>query len=48
MVGYFFGLEGYWGQPQGPNLPSPEATMLVLRLHCSSAAITTPQKALSI
>ena len=20
---FFFGLEGYWGQPQGPNFPSP-------------------------
>ena len=20
---FFFGLEGFWGQPQGPNFPSP-------------------------
>ena len=43
----FFGLEGSWGQPQGPNFPSPGATMLTLRLDCSTAALTTPQKDLS-
>ena len=25
----FLGLEGYWGQPHGPNFPSPRAIMLV-------------------
>ena len=45
---HFFGLEGYWGQPQGPNFPSPRATMLALHLDCSTAALTTPQKVLSI
>ena len=40
----FFGLEGSWGQPQGPNFPSPRATMLALRLDCFTAALTTPQK----
>ena len=44
----FFGLEGFWGQRQGTNFPSPQATMLALRLDCSTAALTTPQKALSI
>ena len=46
--GFFFGLEGSWGQPQGPNFPPPWATMLALRLDCSTAALTTPQKALPI
>ena len=45
---FFMGLEGSWGQPQGPNFPSPGATMLALRLDCSTAAFTTPQKVLSI
>ena len=44
----FFGLEGFWGQPQGPNFPSPRATMLALRLGFSTAARTTHQKDLSI
>ena len=44
----FFGLEGFWGQPLGPNFPSPGATMLALRLDCSTAALTTPQKVLPI
>ena len=44
----FFGLEGFWGQPQGSNFPSPQATMLVLCLDCSTAALTTPQKVLPI
>ena len=44
----FFGLEGSWGQPQGPNFPSPWATMLALRLDCSTTALTTPQKVLSL
>ena len=44
----FFGLEEFWGQPKGPNFPSPQATMLSLRLDCSKAALTTPQKVLSI
>ena len=43
---FVFGLEGSWGQPQGPNFPSPGATMLALRLDCSTAALTTPQKVL--
>ena len=45
---FFFGLEGSWGQPQGPNFPSPWATMLALRLDCFTAALTTPQKVLPI
>ena len=44
----FFYLEGFWGQPQGPNFPSPWATMLALRLDCSTAALTTPQTVLSL
>ena len=44
----FFGLEGFWGQPQGLNFPSPWATMLALRPDCSPAALTTPQKVLPI
>ena len=43
-----FGLEGSWGQPQGPNFPSPWAIMLALRLDCSTVALTTPQKVLPI
>ena len=43
-----FGLEGFWGQPQGPNFRAPQASMLALRLDCSTAALTTPQKVLSI
>ena len=35
---------GFWGQPQGPNFPSPWATILASRLDCSTAALTTPQK----
>ena len=45
---FFFGLERSWGQPQGPNFPSPWATMLALRLDCFTAALTTPQKILPI
>ena len=46
---HFFYLEGFWGQPHGPNFPSPRATMLLaLRQDCSTAAITTPQKVLPI
>ena len=45
-LGFFFVLEGSWGQPQGPNFPSPWATMLDLRLDCSTAALTTSQKVL--
>ena len=45
---FIFGLEGPWGQPQGPNFPSPWATMLALRLDCSTAALTIPQKVLSL
>ena len=41
-----FCLEGSWVQPQGPNFPSPWATMLALRLDCSTSALTTPQKVL--
>ena len=44
----FSGLEGFWGQPEGPNFPSPRATMLALHLDCSTAALTTPQKVLPI
>ena len=45
----FFGLGGFWGQPLGPNFRSPWATMLALRLDCSStAALTTHQKVLPI
>ena len=43
-----FGLEGFWGQPQGPNFPFPCATKLASRVDCSTAALTTPQKVLSI
>ena len=45
---FFFGLEGFWGQPQGPNFPSPWATMLASRLDCSTAALTNPQKVLPV
>ena len=45
--GTFFGLEGFWSQPQGPNFPSPQATMLALRLDCSRSALVTPQRVLS-
>ena len=38
----------FWGGPQGPNFLSPRATMLALRLDCSTAALITPQKVLSI
>ena len=41
-------MEGSWGQPQGPNFPSPWATLLALRLYCSTAALTTPQTVLTI
>ena len=37
-----------WSQPLGPNFPSPWATILALRLDCSTAALTTPQKVLPI
>ena len=37
------GLEGFLGQPRGPNFPSPWVTMLALRPDCS-----TPQMVLSI
>ena len=30
---FFGGLEGFWGQPQRPNFPSPWATMLALQQH---------------
>ena len=33
---------------KGRISPLPEATMLALRLDCSTAALTTPQKVLSI
>ena len=48
QAGYFFFLEGFWGQPQGPSLPSPKATMMALRLDYSTAALATPHKGLSI
>ena len=45
---FLFGLEGFWGQPLRPNFPSPWATMLALRLDCSTAALATHQKVLPI
>ena len=45
---FFFSLEGFRGQPQGPNFPSSWATMLALRLDCPSATLTTTQKFLSL
>ena len=47
-VDLFFWFGGILGQPQGPNFPSPWATMLALRLGCSTAALTTPPKVLPI
>ena len=44
----FFGLEESWGQPQGSNFPSPWATMLALRIDCSTAALPTPQRVLPV
>ena len=41
-------LEGFWGQPEEPNFPSLQATMLALRLDCSTTALTTHQKLLSL
>ena len=44
----FFGLERFWGVSPGANLTRvPLGTMLVLRLNCSTAEITTYQKVLS-
>ena len=51
MFMYFLFLFLVWrdpGQAQGSNFPSPKATMLALRLDCSTAALTTPQKVLPI
>ena len=45
---FFFCLEGSWGQPEGSNFPSPWASMLALRLECSTAALTTPRKVVPI
>ena len=45
---HFFGLKGFWGQPLGSNFPSPWATILALRLDCSTAGITTPQTVLPL
>ena len=45
-LGPIFGLEGFLGQLQGANFTSRWATMLVLRLDCSTASLPTPQKAL--
>ena len=36
----WMGLEGFCGQPLGPNFPSPWANMLALRLDFSTAALT--------
>ena len=36
----FFFQEGFWGQPEGPNFPSPRATTLALHLDCPTAALT--------
>ena len=33
---------------KGPNFPTPRAAKLGLRLDCSTAVLTTPQKVLSI
>ena len=44
--GFFFWFGGILGQPQGTNFPSPWATMLALRLDCSTVALNTPQKVL--
>ena len=49
---FLFGLVASWGQSHGPKVQSPRAAMLVLRPDCSpdcsTAALTTPQKILSI
>ena len=45
---FYFGWEGFWVQPQGPNLLSRWATVLALLLDCSTAALPTPQKVSSI
>ena len=44
----FFWFGGTLGQPQEQNFPSPWAIKLALRLDCSTAALTTPQKVLPI
>ena len=33
---FFLGLEGFWGQPQGPNFPSPKATVHLCTRHSSA------------
>ena len=43
---WFGGILGF--QPQGPNFRSPLATMLALRLDCSTAELTTPQTVLPL
>ena len=40
----FWGLEGFWGQPQGPNFPFPWAAMLAFRLDCATAAVSAPRR----
>ena len=40
----FFGFGGILGWAFGSNFPSPWATMLALRLDCSSATHTNPKK----
>ena len=45
---FFVWLVGSWGHPQGPNFPSPWATILALRLDCSTTALTTHHKVLPI
>ena len=48
LIYHFYGLEGSWGQPLGPNFPSAGATMLAVRLYCTTAGLITPQKVLPI
>ena len=45
---FFFWFGGILGSTSGAEFPSPWATMLVLRLDCSTAALTPPQKVLPI
>ena len=44
----FFLSGGFWVQPLGQISSLPWATMLALRLDCSTAALTTPLKDLPI
>ena len=45
---FFSGLEGFWGQPLGPNFPPPWAILLALYLDCSTVALPTLRKVLPI